>query len=141
MILPLLMGSPGRTSSPKRNNLCLKMKTDSERSHFVIIWSTRDREVFRELIYPYLLNSKTKGWWQSATLVVWGPSDLTLIENLDIQDNIEELMVAGIKVEACLACADNYGIADKMKDLGIDVKYMGNPTTGYLKSGAHILTF
>ena len=117
------------------------MKKNNEISHIIIIWSTRDGEVFRELIYPYLLNSKTKGWWKEATLVVWGPSDLTLVENKDIQDNIEELLVAGIEVEACLACADNYGVADQMSDLGIDVKYMGNPTTGYLKSDAQILTF
>ena len=78
------------------------------------------------------------------TLVVWGPSDLTLVENKDIRDNIEELLVAGIEVEACRvrqACADNYRVTDQLSDLENDVKYMGNPTTGYLKSDAQILTF
>ena len=115
------------------------MKKDNQ--DLIIIWSTRDKEVFTELIFPYALNSKLNGWWQQVILVVWGPSDRTLVENPEIKDNIEELIAAGIKIEACRACADNYQVSEKLKKLGIDVKYMGLPTTEYLKSGAHILTF
>jgi hypothetical protein len=47
----------------------------------------------------------------------------------------------GIVVYACKACADQYGVADKLKELGIDVKYMGEPLTDFLKSDAKVITF
>ncbi len=47
----------------------------------------------------------------------------------------------GVVIEACIACADAYGISDNLKKLGYDVKFMGKPLTDYLKSGAKVLTF
>lgn len=107
----------------------------------VIIWASPNEETFKELIYPYLLNSKVKKWFEQVTLVVWGPSDKTLCESQPIQVCLAELLAAGVYVEACKACAENYGLTEKMELLGIDVKYMGNPLTSYLKSGCSVLTF
>jgi hypothetical protein len=42
---------------------------------------------------------------------------------------------AGIKVEACMACAKMYGVDGKLQELGIDVKGMGVPLSNYLKEG------
>jgi len=47
----------------------------------------------------------------------------------------------GIIVEACKACADQYGVAGKLEELGITVKYMGKPLTDFLKSDAKVVTF
>jgi len=47
----------------------------------------------------------------------------------------------GIILEACQACADRYGVSGMLQELGIDVKYMGQPLTQYIKEGRHILTF
>ena len=42
----------------------------------------------------------------------------------------------GVVVEACVACAKKYGVVDAFKDLGIDVKPMGEPlTTGSKAAG------
>jgi hypothetical protein len=41
---------------------------------------------------------------------------------------------AGVALFACKACADIYGVSDKLSSLGIDVKYMGVPLTQYLKN-------
>lgn len=116
-------------------------KDNTNSDHLVIIWASPNEETFKELIYPYLLNSKVKKWFERVTLVVWGPSDKTLCGSKPLQDFLEELLVAGVVVEACKACAENYGLVEKMKMLGIDVNYMGNPTTTYLKSGCSVLTF
>ena len=47
----------------------------------------------------------------------------------------------GIIVEACKACADEYGVAAKLEELGITVKYMGKPLTDFLQLDYKILTF
>jgi hypothetical protein len=46
----------------------------------------------------------------------------------------------GITIEACKACCDNLGVTDKLTELGINVRYMGEALTDYIKSGEKILT-
>ena len=38
---------------------------------------------------------------------------------------------AGVDLYAYKACADIYGVSDKLESLGINVKYMGIPFTQY----------
>ena len=47
----------------------------------------------------------------------------------------------GVQLQACLACSDSYGVSEKLKDMGLEVVYMGKPLTNYLKSGYSVLTF
>jgi len=44
-------------------------------------------------------------------------------------------------IEACVVCANAYGVTEDLKALGFDVKGMGKPLTEYLKSGKKVLTF
>jgi hypothetical protein len=44
-------------------------------------------------------------------------------------------------VQACVACADMYGVADKLREIGIDVKPMGKPLSEMLKGDWKVLTF
>jgi hypothetical protein len=47
---------------------------------------------------------------------------------------------AGVVLEACKSCSDMYGVSENLEKLGIDVKYMGQPLTNYLKQGVTVLT-
>ncbi len=107
----------------------------------VVYWTSRDDEVARELVFPYVLNSKLRGWWGEVILVVWGPSQRTLCETGDLKDYLAKIIESGVKVEACKACSDNYGVSDELEGFGIYVRYMGLPTTEYVKAGKKILTF
>ena len=118
-----------------------KSPGEEENNSIVVYWTSRDADVARELVFPYVLNSKLRGWWGDVTLVVWGPSQLTLCETEDLREHIELIVESKVKVEACKACSDHYGVSRKLAELGIEVKYMGVLTTEYLKSGRKILTF
>lgn len=107
----------------------------------VVLWSSADKEVASKMVFMYTLNAKKFGWWQEITLIVWGPSARLLAEDLELQMTIRDMRKAGIKLEACLACAESYRVDKKLSDLGIDVKYMGEPLSAYLKSGCKMLTF
>ena len=89
----------------------------------------------------YTHNAKKKGWFQNVTLVIWGPSAKLISENVKLQEEVESMKKDGVVVEACIACANEYGVTDELKKLGYDVKGMGLPLTEYLKSGAKVLTF
>ncbi len=54
---------------------------------------------------------------------------------------IDKLMKKGIIVKACKGCADEYGVSDKLNELGINVKYMGQELTDYIKNGNYMITF
>jgi hypothetical protein len=47
--------------------------------------------------------------------------------DLDLQEELEDLKAMGVELQACKACADLYGVTDKLKSLGIEVIYMGFP--------------
>jgi hypothetical protein len=107
----------------------------------VVIWSSGDREVAKKMVFMYTKNSRLKGWWGRVRLVVWGPSSLLLTQEPELQEELEDLKAAGVELLACKACADLYGVTDKLTALGIDVIYMGAPLTEMLKTGWTCLTF
>lgn len=107
----------------------------------VIVWTSDDPYVAERVAFMYAHNAKTKGWFKDVTLIIWGPSAKLAAENLKIQTELKAMQKDGVVIEACIACANAYGITDELKALGFDVKGMGKPLTDYLKSGAKVLTF
>jgi hypothetical protein len=106
----------------------------------IVLWTSGDPEVALKMVFMYTLNCKLQGWWNEVTLIVWGPSAKTLSENPQLQRVIQKMKDAGVILEACKACADLYHVSPKLKELGIDVKYMGQPLTDYLKSDKVVLS-
>ncbi len=112
-----------------------------EPSKLMVIWTSGDREVALKMVFMYTFNAKKRGWWDQIRFVVWGPSSKLLSEDEELQKGIKDMMEAGVEVQACKACADLYGVSDKLEALGIEVKYMGVPVTDMLKGGWTSLTF
>jgi hypothetical protein len=113
--------------------------TEKEDS-LIVLWTSGDPEVALKMVFMYTLNCKFQGWWNEVTLIVWGPSAKILSENIQLQKSIQKMKEAGVTLEACKACADLYHVTPKLKELGIDVKYMGQPLTDYLKSNKVVLS-
>jgi len=107
----------------------------------VVLWSSADKDVALTMVFMYVLNSKLKKWWENVTFIIWGPSAELTAEDTQIQENLIQMKNKGIKLEACRACADHYNVSHKLENLGIDVKYMGEVLTGYIKNGYKVLTF
>jgi hypothetical protein len=86
------------------------------------------------------LNAKKRGWWKEISLIIWGASTRLLFEDEELQDYITRIKDAGVQIEACKVCSDNYGVSNQLERLGIEVKLMGAPITKYLKSDNKIIT-
>jgi len=112
----------------------IEMKTDNS-NKLAVLWTSGDPEVAEKMCFMYTLNAKTQGWFDEVVLIVWGPSSKLLTENKMLQDYLKKMQEAGVKVEACMACASMYNVVDNLKELGIDVKGMGLPLSNYLKDG------
>ncbi len=106
-----------------------------------ILWTSGDKELALNAAFMYAKNSMLKKWWQQVCLIAWGPSVRLLAENTDLQKELVALQQAGVEVCACLRCADNYNVAEKLKGFGVDVKYMGEPLTEILQNDEKIITF
>ena len=106
-------------------------------SELVVLWTSGDREVASKMVFMYTLNSKLKQWWKNVTLIVWGPSSKLLFTDTELQASLSKMKEAGVKLMTCKRCADMYGVSNDLEKLGIDVKYMGEPLTEFLKSDCH----
>ena len=139
-ILPLLLiifATSTLTGSNKKNE---KMK-NSEKQQLAVVWTSSDPEVAEKVCFMYTQNARLKGWFDEVVLVVWGPSAKLLSENKVLQDRVKQMIADGVKVEACVACANMYGVADQLTAMGIEVKPMGPVLTFYLKENWKVLTF
>ena len=107
----------------------------------VVVWTSGDREVALKMVFMYTYNAKKNAWWDDITLVVWGPSAKLLTEDKELQEYVARIKDEGVDVRACKGCADQYGVSDRLDELGINVLYIGKELTDYIKEGRKILTF
>ena len=107
----------------------------------VVVWTSDDPMVADRVAFMYTHAAKIAGWFKEVTLIVWGPSAKLISTDLKLQEKLKAMQKDGVVIEACITCANAYGVAEDLKKLGYDVKGMGKPLTDYLKSGAKVLTF
>lgn len=110
-------------------------------SQLCVVWTSGDPGVAKNVCFMYTHNAKRRGWFDVVHLVVWGPSAKLLTEDHELQAEVKAMQKSGVVVEACVACAQNYGVVEDLKKLGIDVKGMGQPLTERLKGPWKVLTF
>lgn len=99
-----------------------------------ILWTSDNKDTFFNMLAMYAINSRKNNWWDEVNVIIWGASVKLTGNDTQIQTEILEMIASGVKIEACKACADNFGVSDKLMQLGITVRYMGEPMTEYLKS-------
>lgn len=139
-IIPLLLIMLTLSSFKKVNAKTTVMKK-TEKQRLAVVWTSGDPEVADKVCFMYTHNARLQGWFDDVVLIVWGPSSKLLSENKDLQERIKKMIADGVIVEACIACANMYSVADQLKSLGIDVKGMGPVLSDYLKEGWKVLTF
>ncbi|UCG87138.1 MAG: DsrE family protein [Gemmatimonadota bacterium] len=106
-----------------------------------VVWTSGDRDVALKMVFMYTLNAKNRGWFDEVRLVVWGPSAKLLSVDEELQQEVARMADAGVELVACKACADSYGVSEKLGQLGVEVKYMGMPLSDMLKGDWEVVTF
>lgn len=105
-----------------------------------ILWTSSERTTALNLLSVYTINSKNNGWWEEVNIIIWGASAQLVAKDTQVQTEIMEMINLGIHIEACKDCSDSIGVTEELENLGIEVKYMGEILTKYIKSGEPILT-
>lgn len=112
-----------------------------QNSRLAVVWSSSDPDVAHRVCFMYTGNAKKQKWFDEVTLIVWGPSARLLAGDKDLQAKIKTMLQDGVKIQACQACTDSYGVTEQLRNMGIEVKYMGKPLTDLIQQNWHILTF
>ena len=110
-------------------------------SRLAVVWTSGDPDVAHRVCFMYTHNAKKQKWFDEVRLVIWGPSARLLAGDKDLQAYIQRMQNDGVYVQACIVCADSYGVSDKLRNMGIEVKGMGKPLSDYLQDDWKVLTF
>jgi len=110
-------------------------------TQLAVIWSSADPDVAHNVCLMYTHAAKQAKWFEDVTLIVWGPSSKLLSEDKKLQDKIGEMINSGVTIQACVVCADRYGVTEDLRGMGIEVKPMGKPLSEMLKTGWKVLVF
>ncbi|MCC8173065.1 MAG: DsrE family protein [Odoribacter sp.] len=105
-----------------------------------ILWTSDSKDTFFNMLSMYAINSKVKGWWEEVNVIIWGASAKLVGSDTQIQTEIMEMINQGIHIEACQDCAERYEVMDILQKLGINVRYMGEPLTNYLKADEKLIS-
>lgn len=105
-----------------------------------ILWTNDNVITAQKMVLMYGHASIKANWWDRVTIIIWGATAKLVAENVSIQEKLVEMMNDGISVSACRACADQLGVTDIIENIGIEVKYWGEPLTEILKSDKKLIT-
>ncbi len=105
-----------------------------------ILWVNADPNTAHNMVFMYAINSLKNNWWDEVTVVIWGATAKLAAEDAPIQDKIKMALHQGVKISACKACADQFGVSETLRGLGIEVKYWGQPLTDILQNREHLLS-
>ena len=119
----------------------VRADSSAEKNRLAVVWTSGDSEVAHKMCLMYTHAAKNAKWFDDVTLIVWGPSSRLLAGDKELQAKIKSMMASGVVVQACVVCADMYGVSDDLRAMGIEVKGMGRPLSDLLKSDWKVLTF
>ncbi|HOO90755.1 MAG TPA: DsrE family protein [Syntrophales bacterium] len=111
-----------------------------DKTHLYVLWTNDNPVTAEKMVFMYTINSLIHHWWEEVTLIIWGATTQLVSEDATIQTKIKEALEQGVHVTACKACADQLGVTETLRNLGVEVKYWGMPLTELLKNNEHLLT-
>ena len=107
----------------------------------LIVWSSGEKEVATKLILLYGSVMLERKYWDEATIMLWGPSAKLLAQDKELQEKVKIVQKSGVTFNACVVCTDEYGVSDKLKNMGIELIHTGELLTQSLKNGTKVITF
>lgn len=105
-----------------------------------ILWTTDNKETALHMVCLYAHNALLKGWMDEVEVLVWGASQRLIAEDAEVREKVEAMIKDGVKVVACLKCADSMEVTPAMQSCGIDVFYTGTLLSEWIQSGQSIIS-
>jgi len=104
------------------------------------LWTNADPVTSEHMVFLYTMNAKKKQWFDEKRIIIWGQTSKLAVENENIRNLIKIAISEGVVVDGCLACARALGVEKELKDLGVNLSYMGQSSTKVVKNDEFLLT-
>ncbi len=108
--------------------------------HLHVIWTNGDPEVANNMIFMYTKNAMLNHWWDRVTVVMWAEPDRLILEDETVHANFELAKKAGVEFSACIACAVNMGLKERLEAEGVEVIRWGQKLSELMQNGKHVLS-
>ena len=105
-----------------------------------ILWTNADPLSAEKMVFMYAKNCMLYEQWEKLTIIVWGATTKLVAEDEQIQEQVRYLQSLGVHFTACVTCAKELGVEDKIAALDIDLVKWLKPLTALLKGRKHLLT-
>ena len=105
-----------------------------------ILWTNADPLTAEKMVFMYAKNSMLYEQWEKLTIIVWGATTKLVAEDAQIQEQVRYLQSLGVHFTACVTCAKELGVEDKIAALDIDLIKWLKPLTALLKGRKHLIT-
>lgn len=107
------------------------------KNNLLIVWTNGDIEVANK--FPLLYSSVIldRGYWETAHLMLWGPSILLAKNNPHIQEQLKKIQKTGVKMSACIVCVEDYEATSILEELNIEITHTGELLTSALKDDTY----
>ena len=112
------------------------------KNKLLIVWSSGEKEVAKKLVLLYGSVMLERKYWDEATIMIWGPSAQILATDTELQEQMRVVRDSGVAFNACVVCTDDYGVSDKLRELGVKLIHTGEMLTEALQSDdVKVITF
>ena len=108
--------------------------------HLHILWTNADRQTSEKMVFMYSENSLKNGWWDKATVIVWGATQKLLADDPELLARMHELQALGVDFSACLTCSNKLGLTELLEGEGVETVRWGKKLTDLLQNGKHLLS-
>jgi hypothetical protein len=100
----------------------------------VVILSTSDVEKARTGAM-YAINALKHGWMEEVKIFFFGPAQNLLLEDAPLQDYMKEYSFMEECAVACRYISDRDKKSEQIRELGLEVEYVGKMISDYINQG------
>lgn len=103
------------------------------KENLLIVWTSENIDVATK--FPLLYGSVVlqRGYWESAHLMLWGPSIKVVKKSKKIRKLLKQMQESGVTMSACIVCVEDYKAKDILDRLNIQITHTGEFLTKALK--------
>lgn len=103
------------------------------KTQLAVLWTRGDSATAEALIFKYVRDVKTNGWWRGITLLILGPSVALIAGEPNLQEKTRDLVGSGVEVKASITEAQACGCLETLRAIGVDVMDLNEGLTEILK--------
>jgi len=104
-----------------------------------ILWTNDNKHTSQLMVISYATTCMVNHLWERITVIIWGAPVYLVAEDQFIQEQIKVAQNIGVKFSACISCARQFGVVEKLESHGIEVVPWVVPFTNLLKNGDPLL--